>query len=98
MLESARHSDVVVYGVVVRTSEGPAFLRDLSGLTGGTVLEVESTRDLAGRFVGVLNEFRQRYLVSYSPVVVSKAGWHRLDVRVKDRKASLKARSGYTGS
>ena len=92
-LESARRADVVVYGVSAR---GPApFLRDLSDLTGGTLFEVDSTRDLRGGFIAILAEFRQRYLVSYSPQGVSQDGWHRLDVRVKGRRAAVKARAGY---
>ncbi len=93
VLESARRADVVVYGVSAR---GPApFLRDLSELTGGTSFEVDSTKDLRARFTAILEEFRQRYLVSYSPQGVSKDGWHRLDVRVKGRKTAVKARAGY---
>jgi len=93
VLESAKRADVVVYGVSAR---GPApFLRELSGLTGGTLFEVDSTKDLRARFTAILEEFRQRYLVSYSPQGVSKDGWHRLDVRVKGRRAAVKARTGY---
>jgi len=36
-----------------------------------------------------------RYLISYSPQGVSGAGWHRLEVRVKGRGATVKARPGY---
>jgi hypothetical protein len=46
-------------------------------------------------FVGVLEEFRQRYLLSYSPQGVPTGGWHRLEVRVKRRGATVKARPGY---
>ena len=95
VLKSARHSDVVVYGVSVRDSGTSPFLRDLSELTGGAGLEVESTKDLSRTFVGILNEFRARYLVSYSPRGVSKGGWHQLEVRVRDRRATVKARAGY---
>lgn len=95
VLESARRSDVVVYSVSVRGSNKAPFLRDLSALTGGTVVEIESTKDLGATFVGILDEFRQRYLVSYSPHGVSKDGWHRLEVRVRGRKATVKARAGY---
>lgn len=95
VLESARHSDAVVYGVSVRGSGTSPFLRDLSELTGGADLEVESTKNLSQTFVGILNEFRARYLVSYSPRGVSKDGWHQLEVRVRDRRATVKARAGY---
>jgi hypothetical protein len=45
-------------------------------------------------FLRVLEEFRHRYLVSYTPRGVSKDGWHRLSVRVK-RSGPVKARPGY---
>ena len=59
------------------------------------MVEIESTKDLADRFVAILDEFRQRYLVSYTPSGVRAGGWHRLDVRVRGRKAGVKARAGY---
>jgi len=33
--------------------------------------------------------------VSYSPENVPRGGWHRLEVHVKGRRASIKARPGY---
>jgi len=45
--------------------------------------------------LGILDEFRHRYLVSDTPTGVAKDGWHRLDVRVKSRRATVKARPGY---
>ena len=39
--------------------------------------------------------FRQRYVVSFSPEGVPAAGWHPLQVRVKNRRVSVKARVGY---
>jgi VWFA-related protein len=95
VLDVARRSDAVVYGITAGRLRRGDFLRDLSELTGGGLYEVESTADLGPIFVGVLEEFRQRYLLSYSPAGVSKDGWHRLDVRVKRRGATVKARPGY---
>ena len=60
------------------------------------MLEVESTRNLRPSFVRALEEFRGRYLLSYSPKGVPASGWHRLDVRIKDRRATVKSRAGYT--
>ena len=94
VLETARRSDVVVYGVSA-DSGGQKFLRDLSRATGGSLFEAGEADDLATIFVNVLEEFRQRYLVSYSPRGVSREGWHRIGVRVKGRGATVKARPGY---
>ena len=33
--------------------------------------------------------------MSYTPHGVAKDGWHKLDVRVKNRRATIKARPGY---
>jgi len=98
VLDTAKRSDVVVYGVSLRGGGTPRFLRDLSAFTGGSLFEIESTQNLTALFVRILEEFRHRYLVSYSPRGVSKPGWHRLEVRVKGRRANVKARPGYMPS
>ena len=92
VIETAKRSDVVVYGVSGRGK--PEFLRELTSLTGGRLFEVDKTANLSAIFLEVLQEFRQRYLLSYTPQGVAKDGWHRLDVRVK-RRATVKARPGY---
>jgi Ca-activated chloride channel homolog len=95
VLESARRADVVVYAASSRGAEESDFLEDLTKLTGGGLLKIQSTKDLSTAFLRILEEFRNRYLVSYSPAGVSKDGWHRLDVRLKGRRGTVKARAGY---
>jgi VWFA-related protein len=95
VLQSARRADVVAYGVAVRSRVSPRFLKELGELTGGAVIEIESTKDLSQTFLQILDEFRQRYLLSYSPRGVPGTGWHRLDVRVKGRRGAVSARAGY---
>lgn len=94
VLDAAKRSDVVAYAVAVRSQAKPEFLRDLTSLTAGRLFEVEKTDKLDAIFTGILQEFRQRYLVSYTPRGVTKAGWHKLDVRVK-HSGAVKARPGY---
>jgi Ca-activated chloride channel homolog len=93
VLETAKRSDVVAYAVAVGRSK-PEFLRELTSLTAGRLFEVEKTANLQSIFLSVLEEFRHRYLVSYTPRGVAKDGWHRLTVHVK-RDATVKARPGY---
>jgi VWFA-related protein len=94
VLDTARRGDVVVYAVEI--GEGRAsFTRALSEVTGGRLIAIESTKDLAATFTRILEEFRMRYLVSYSPQGVSAGGWHRLEVRVRGRGLTVKARPGY---
>jgi len=95
VLESAKRSDVVAYSAAIGTVGATQFLRDLSAFTGGTLYKIETTKDLRATFLQILDEFRHRYLVSYTPQGVSKDGWHRLDVRVRNHKAAIKARPGY---
>jgi len=94
VLDVAKRSDAVAYAVAVRSPAKPEFLRDLTSFTGGRLFEVEKTDNLDAVFVGILEEFRQRYLVSYTPRGVVREGWHKLDVRVK-RGGTVKARPGY---
>ena len=96
VLDTAKRSGVVAYGVSVKSRDRPEFLEVLTSLTGGRLFEVERTQNLESVFLGVLDEFRHRYLVSYTPRGVSRAGWHQLEVRVKGRR-TVKARPGYLG-
>jgi VWFA-related protein len=96
LLKTTRRSDAVIYGVTARAST--RLLRELTDETGGSLLDVASTADLQAAFGTVLDEFRSRYLVSYTPTGVPATGWHTLDVKVRDRRGvRVKARPGYLG-
>ena len=95
VLDAAKRADVVVYGVSVVSRLKPEFLREITSFTGGRLFEIEKRANLSATFLGILDEFRHRYLVSYTPKGVAKDGWHKLDVRVKNRRATIKARPGY---
>jgi VWFA-related protein len=95
VLDAAKRADVVVYGVSVVSRLKPEFLHDMTSFTGGRLFEIEKTANLEQTFLSILEEFRHRYLLSYTPKGVSKDGWHRLDVRVRNRRATVKARPGY---
>jgi VWFA-related protein len=94
VLDTARRFDVVVYSVSTGR-EKPVFLRELSEATGGAAFENQSAEDLEKRFLNVLEEFRRRYILVYTPTGPATPGWHRLEVRVKGRRATVKARPGY---
>ena len=95
VLASARRADVVVYAAASRGAEESPFLEDLTKLTGGGLLKLQSSKDLSATFLRILDEFRNRYLLSYSPTGVAGGGWHKLDVRLKGRRATVKSRAGY---
>ncbi len=94
----ARQTEVVVYPVVAAAPQKAVFLRDLAEATGGRLIMVESTKDLGQTFHGILQEFRQRYVLAYSPQGVNAGGWHHLDVRVRGRHVTVKTRPGYVGA
>jgi VWFA-related protein len=92
---SAQRSEAVIYAVSTAGRNGsPEILEEIAASSGGEVFEVDSGR-LASTFVQILNQFRQRYLLSYTHAGTPAPGWHRIDVRVKGRGATVKARSGY---
>jgi len=94
VLRVAQRTDAVIYGVTIHGAT--KVLRDLGQATGGDVLDVASTADVRAAFRKVLDEFRQRYLVSYVPTGVSSGGWHTLAVKVRNPNgARVKARPGY---
>ncbi len=97
VVDAARRSDVVAYGIAPASSR-PDFLKELADVTGGGFFEIDQRSDLSRIFQGVLDEFRYRYLVTYTPRGVARDGWHQLDVRVKRSGAKVKARPGYQGA
>jgi len=73
VVDAAKRADVVIYGVSVVSRLKPEFLREVTSFTGGRLFEIEKTSNLAATFLGILEEFRHRYLVSYTPRGVAKA-------------------------
>ncbi len=70
------------------------FLSRLVEDTGGS-LHQASSAGLSSVFVRVVNEFRSRYVLTYTPQGVSSQGWHALDVNVRFQRADVQARRGY---
>jgi VWFA-related protein len=95
VINAARRADVVTYAVTTDSRLRQPFLRDLTSVSGGDHIVVKNTTDVERTFLKLLNEYRQRYLVSYTPTGVEKGGWHRIDVKVKRSGTSVRARPGY---
>ena len=94
-LETASRSGAVVYAVRTPASGKGRFLDEVVRATGGDRIDIEAPGRFSDALVGVLDAFRHRYLLSYAPQGVPSAGWHELVVRVKDRRAEVRARPGY---
>jgi VWFA-related protein len=97
VLEAARRANGVIYAVTSTDSKRSEALKDLADATGGQTLQVKSSDELRGTFLRILTEFRSRYVLAYSPEGVPPGGFHRLDITVPKRRATVKARAGYIG-
>jgi VWFA-related protein len=95
VLQTSERADAVVYSVVTESAGRDEFLTRLSSATGGRVLWIPSLDRLSDAFASVLDEFRTRYVLAYSPTAVPAGGWHKIEVRVKGRNMSVDARRGY---
>lgn len=73
-----------------------AFLDKLADETGGETLYAGSGRDLTRAFSAMAADLRTRYLVTYTPTGVPASGWHPIEVRLKGKEGTIRARRGYT--
>jgi VWFA-related protein len=71
-----------------------SFLRDLVTTGGGLFMPASDTRHLERRFAEALDNFRQRYVLTYTPRGVDAPGWHPVTVKAKGR-LRVRARPGY---
>ncbi|HYT74459.1 MAG TPA: VWA domain-containing protein [Vicinamibacterales bacterium] len=97
VLEAAKRSNAVIYAVAAGRARRWAALKDLTDATGGHTIDVESSRDLAGEFQKILQDFRSRYILTFVPAGVAAGGFHRLDIRMRRGGMTVKARPGYFG-
>lgn len=70
-------------------------LEQVTEETGGDLLHVTSSRDLPAAFARIVGDFKSRYLLSYTPTGVRAASWHPIEVKLKGKTGTIRARSGY---
>ena len=75
-------------------SDGLRLLQSAADVTGGEFLRVGKDAKLSETFQGILGQYRQRYLLTYTPSG-SAAGFHKLEVRLRGRPGDVVAREGY---
>jgi VWFA-related protein len=97
VLETARRLNGVVYGVST-VRDDVRFLRELTEATGGRLIELQEGGDPAAAYLEILQEFRRRYVITFTPAGVTAGGWHTLAVRVNRPRARVQARNGYFSS
>ena len=74
------------------------FLGALAREGGGRLLHAQEQRNIERTFARVFEEFNQRYVLGFTPRGVSQGGWHKVDVRLKNKRGTVLARRGYFGS
>jgi VWFA-related protein len=72
-------------------------LNALARETGGTIFPVGGSTNLSSAFRTVLNDFRNAYVLYFTPQGVERQGYHQLQVKVKREDAQVVARRGYFG-
>ena len=101
MIDIARRTDAVVYTVLPDSTSSPALsssrLQAVSMLTGGRLIRLMHDAAVGDALITALDEFRQSYVLRYTPTGVPVDGWHRLEVKVRDRNYRVRAKSGYFG-
>ena len=106
VIDAAGASDVVIYPVTVRRArysahtimpggmrgdDGREMLKSFAEETGGRVFYADSERTLQKTFNDVLDEFKQRYVLSFTPRNVRPGGWHTLEVKVRGNRGQVTA-------
>ena len=110
VIDAATRHETVIYPVAVRddspqypfgvppmaVDNGLRLLQVIADRTGGRLIHADWSRDLAPVFDALVREYRQRYVLGFTPErVASGDGWHRLEVRLRNKPGKVHARSGY---
>jgi Ca-activated chloride channel homolog len=82
-------------GALPRRTAEPAdgTVEHLAAWTGGALLYASTPADTSGAARQVVEELRQQYVLAFEPG--AGAGWRPLEIRMKTRDYSVRARSGY---
>ena len=70
-------------------------LSALAEETGGGLYQADANENLTKAFTAIVEEFKSRYLLTYTPEGVPPDGWHPLEVRLRNASGNATARRGY---
>lgn len=70
-------------------------LSHLAEATGGRLWPAGASAQLGQTFLRILTEMRSRYLLSYDATNDAREGWHRLEVKLKGHRGTVRSRRGY---
>jgi Ca-activated chloride channel family protein len=71
-------------------------LANLAAWTGGGLFISSKPEDSQAAAKEIVAELRHQYLLAFEPGI--QPGWHRLEIRVRDSKLTVRARSGYVAA
>jgi VWFA-related protein len=79
--------------------DGQRRLKQAADLTGGRVHTPIFRANVVSYFRNAFDDFRQSYVLRYTPTGVTPTGWHDITVEVPaHRRATIRARKGYIGA
>ena len=70
-------------------------LRETAEATGGRFWDAGSPDRLGTAFAAIMAAMNTRYVLRYEPLGPSRAGWHRIELRLRGQKGDVHARRGY---
>jgi VWFA-related protein len=80
----------------VAADAGLRLAQILADRTGGRVVHADWSKDFGAVFVSLVDAYRQRYILSFTPEGVPRDGkWHPISVKLRQRAGRVHARDGY---
>jgi Ca-activated chloride channel homolog len=71
------------------------FLPAIAAETGGELVDAESRDGIRVACLSVVQSFKSRYVLAYTPTGVPAHGWHPIEVKLKNQRGDVLARRGY---
>jgi Ca-activated chloride channel family protein len=87
-----------IAGALTANPTGPLAgdLANLAASTGGGLFISSTAEDSLAAARDIVTELRHQYLIAFEPG--TQPGWHPLEIRVRDSKLTVRARSGYVAA
>jgi len=71
------------------------FLPAIAAETGGELVDAESRDGIRVACLRLLESFKSRYVLAYTPSGVPDHGWHPIEVKLRNQRGDVLARRGY---
>ena len=93
--------DVTMYVVSLRSGgqskDAAILMQNLARATGGRWIQIDNLKRLGPELLGILDDLKHQYVLSYVPPSPADGQFHTITVEVTDHKgAVVRARQGYT--